>query len=95
MELFHLLYAMMCVGVLIHNVRVLYRMNARTQHARRIAFVTLAFGAVIGLLESLSEGAPATSFLLLLLGVMLLAVAGIRTGPRDGSGGQGSVVRHD
>lgn len=76
------LYAALCVVVLIHALGVLLKMTPRTNHVRRSAFVLSGFGAMVGLLEVANEVAPLTSMLVLLLSFLLLVSAGLRYGPR-------------
>ena len=76
------LYAVICVAVLVHALGVLLKMTPRTNHIRRSAFVLSGFGAMVGLLEVANEVAPLTSMLVLLLSFLLLVSAGLRYGPR-------------
>lgn len=76
------LYAVICVAVLVHALGVLLKMSPRTNHVRRSAFVLFGFGSMVGLLEVSHEAAPLTSMLVLLFGFLLLVSAGLRYGPR-------------
>lgn len=73
-----LLYAIGCTVVAVHGFVVLVHMTRQTHHGRRLAFIGLTAGGMVGVLEMWAKAVPVMSLSLLASGAVLLVLAGVR-----------------
>lgn len=78
MLLLSLLYGLVCAVVAVHAFGVLTHMTRRTANLRRSAFILLAWGGFIGVIEMWVQTFPVLSLLSLAAGGCLLLAAGVR-----------------
>lgn len=76
--LLKLLYLVLCASASVWGVAVLYRMSARTNHIRRVAFITVTFGGLLGVAEFFKGNGVAFSLPIILVGFVLLCLVGFR-----------------
>lgn len=76
------LYAVSCAVVAGAAFRVLTHMTRRTALVRRAAFIALAWGGALGVLEAVTNTVPALSLGALAVGAVLLLSCGWRHWPR-------------
>jgi hypothetical protein len=76
--LLSLLYGLACAVVAVHAFGVLTDMNRRTANLRRSAFILLAWGGFIGMIEMWVQTFPVLSLFSLVAGGCLLLAAGVR-----------------
>jgi len=76
-------YLILCAAAAGRGVFVLYRMTPRTPHMRRLAFLMMVFGGMLGWIEVIENRAPALSMTCLAFGVVVLFFAGIRRPARS------------
>lgn len=85
MRWLHLLYGLFCLAVAVRGFCVLNRMTRHTSMMRRVVWLLLTWGGMIGVIELWADAPPAASITLMGVGAGALLVVGARWPLRDRS----------
>lgn len=77
-NIFTVLYALFCLHLFAVSLTALLHMNKRTNHARRMAFLSIAVGSMLSFIELFESAPPHASALLVVVGMSTLFFVGSR-----------------